>query len=542
MRRWLSIAPAVLVAVAGAVLIAYQWSGGRPLWVDEEMIAINIRDRSFADLTGTLWLGQSAPLGWLIVERIAFLAAGHAEQTLRLVPGFFGIATLAAAVWVGHRWMTAAGAFVLAALCAGGLWISFFPLELKHYSADAFFGLMIPALGAWVFDAADRARTRRRGMIWWAVAVAGTWLSNGGLLALPGCALLLAAAIWKKHGGREAARFGLGGSVWLLSFAAYYDLSLSYTHHNRYLRDHWNAEVLPAGSTVGEALSWMAARFEPLARNPGGAASWALLWVGAIAGLVLAKPRMLAALFATLPLAAFTFAAIGLVPLYERFSLWMVPALYIGLALLADRAALLASAGLRARRILLLPAAALGVIVTIASADVVAGGASEIRQRLSFDTNHGHHDRDAVAWLLAQRRPGDAVLTTRLGWPAVWWYGRMRPEDARLHEGMFQVGYRPPGRRCRPEELGEGLQGYTRALVHVGFPDIHEGYGDLLLRHLDDLGAVAGYRAFGHLGFVAIVDLHTAGREASSLDLLPRPEVERDRIAGCISIGTPRLW
>ena len=40
------------------------------MWVDEEMIALNLRDRGWLDLAGPLWLGQTAPLGWLALQRL----------------------------------------------------------------------------------------------------------------------------------------------------------------------------------------------------------------------------------------------------------------------------------------------------------------------------------------------------------------------------------------------------------------------------------------------------------------------------------------
>src|SRR5436190_17464194 len=36
----------LVVAIAGVVLDIAQWWSARPLWLDEEMIALNIRDRS----------------------------------------------------------------------------------------------------------------------------------------------------------------------------------------------------------------------------------------------------------------------------------------------------------------------------------------------------------------------------------------------------------------------------------------------------------------------------------------------------------------
>src|SRR5215510_15715524 len=113
---WLD-APTV-IGVAGAALQIYQWAGARPLWLDEEMIAVNLRDRTFAELTGTLWLAQSAPLGWLFVQRAVLLTLGTSELALRLVPVLFGVATVATAVWVGRRLMRPMAAAIFVLLCS----------------------------------------------------------------------------------------------------------------------------------------------------------------------------------------------------------------------------------------------------------------------------------------------------------------------------------------------------------------------------------------------------------------------------------------
>lgn len=542
-RQLIAATPAVLAAAAGVVVIYLQWIGARPLWVDEQMIAINIRDRAFADLGGLLWLGQSAPLGWLMLQRLVLSVAGASDLSLRFMPAMFGAATLIAAVWTGRRWMGAVGAFVLTFLCATGLWLSFFPLELKHYSADAFWGLMLPALAAWVLDASGAHRVRRRMAVWWIVAAVAHWLSNGGLLAAPGCAIVLALIIWRRHGLREALIFAAAGFVWLLSFAVYYHLSLGYTHRSGFLRSHWSREFPPAGSGPAGTVAWIASRLAPLAHNPAGASWWIALWAAAAAGFAFARSRALGLLCATAPLMAFVLAAAGFVPLYERFALWIVPSLYAGIAMLADRAALLARDARRGRRLAFLaavPAAALAVFLTV---DISARGIDDLRRARSPETNHGLNDRDSVRWLLAQRKPGDAVLTTRLGWPAIWWYGGVRPSaPVGMRPEFLEIAHRPPGNDCRPEELADALRPYTRAIVHIGFPDMPQGYDGLLLRHLDQLGAIAHYREFGHDGMAAIVDLHTPNALESTLDLIPRLRDEPRRLSGCIAVAPARLW
>src|SRR5688500_771535 len=57
-QSWLMTAPATAVAAAGIVLNISQWADARPLWLDEEMILLNLRDRGWFALGGLLWLGQ----------------------------------------------------------------------------------------------------------------------------------------------------------------------------------------------------------------------------------------------------------------------------------------------------------------------------------------------------------------------------------------------------------------------------------------------------------------------------------------------------
>ena len=150
--------PAVLLAVIVAGLDVVQLLRAAPLWVDEEMIAINLRDRPFDELPGPLWLGQSAPLGWLVIQRACLLALGTSELALRLVPLLFGLATLAAAAWVGQRWLHRWAGALLVALCGISEWMSHYVFELKHYSADAFWALLLPALAARAHQRVHRQR------------------------------------------------------------------------------------------------------------------------------------------------------------------------------------------------------------------------------------------------------------------------------------------------------------------------------------------------------------------------------------------------
>jgi hypothetical protein len=548
---WLTLAPAVAIAIAGTAFAIVQWLDNRPLWLDEEMILLNVRDRSWSALGGELWLGQSAPLGWLGVERAALIALGSGELALRLMPVLFGIGTIAVALWIGHRWMTMFGAAALVLLCAFAQHVSHYLFEAKHYSADTFWALLLPALAAWVVEG-DRAEVRaRRSLAWWIAAAAGQLMANGALLVAPGCALFLFASAWRRDGRRAALSVAAAGIVWLAAFGLHYQLALRFTHESEFLRAYWANEIPPASAGPVDRARWIYERFEPLARNPAGTAWWRSLWICAALGLAFGGRRATGMAFATVPLASFVLAGLRLVPLYDRFSLWIAPALYVGLALALDRAlSVIRHADRQGRWSVAMAAMPVLLLGTAVSADIFTRGNIEIDARPS---QHKHllNDRVAVRWLMTQLRPGDAVMTTRLGWPAVWWYGGISIANAdseglvRHPDGvaLLEVEHAGPESECGDDRLREDLKGYRRVLVYVGFRDVPPGFDYLLLHTLDRMGAIAAFSRYSDLGLAAVFDLE--GPAAADLTLhvvSPKTTQGPAPLDGCAGVRAARRW
>ena len=543
--RTVLVAPPLVLAVVLSGVDAVQWWRGPPLWLDEQMIALNVRDRSFAELTGALWLGQSAPLGWLVVERVVLLTLGSGELALRLIPFLFGIATLFAAAWIGQRWLGTFAGMLLVLICWIAEWLSHFRFELKHYSADVFWALLLPALAAWVVDrAATSEQTQRRWTIWWVAAAVGQLFSNGALLVTPACALVLLAILLRRSGVRAAARFAVTGGLWLVAFAAHYELSLKFTHHNPYLRNYWANEIPPAESDALARLWWIAARLPRLSENPGGAAHGLLLWGAATAGFLLTRHRDLALMFATVPVSAVVLAALRLVPLYERFSVWIVPALFVGVALLLNRGLRAFSGGAvaatAARAAVQVAAVAVSIIV---SADIWRSGYPALDLGPPRNSNHGLDDRSSVGWLLERAAPGDAILTTRLGWPAIWWYGDipirrpLRGGELRPDVVAYQVTHEAPGANCASYE--DFFRTHRRALVYVGFPDMPDGFYDLLLSEMTRSGMIVDHRRFAGRSNLLVIERRPVGAaDQQAGNAAPQP----DALEGCTTLGRPRRW
>jgi len=533
-QLWIQARPklpeAMLVAfvIASAVLDFHQLFGAAPLWVDEEMIALNFRDRSFSELGGRLWLGQSAPYGWLVVQRAVLLTLGSSEVALRLVPTLFGIATSVAALWIAKRWLTWPAGLVFVLMCIFGRALSHYRVEVKHYSGDAFWALLLPALAVWATEGAAADARRRRMIIWWMVAAAGLWLANGAVLVLPACALLVLATTLTRDGVRAASKQAAWGLVWFGSFALHYAISLRHTAH---LRQYWAGEFPPRAAGWLETLRWFGGRLDRIGTDIGGSDAGLFFWVLAGCGLVWSARTALGLAFGGVAVSGFVFALLRIVPMYDRFSLWMVPALYAGIALVIDRAVrsarAAARAGNRVRPAWMMAVAAAAIVLC---AGILRRGADRLHMERPT-SKQGIDDRTAVSWLMSHRQPTDVLISTRLGLPALWWYGRISiaGDGSQGTRGMYTVEHRQQGPGCG---LADALKEHRRVLVSIGFPDMPKGFDELLFAELDRMGAISAYREEAALSRAAVVDLGSPGPDAPAfVDREPRPAID-----GCVVI------
>jgi hypothetical protein len=547
-RRSWSYGIAALIAAAGAVSLVYQWYRTRPLWVDEEMIALNLRDRHFAELAGPLWMNQAAPFGWLALQRLVLVEIGTGERALRAVPVLFAIATLIAAFWVGRRWMGPLGAATMVLLCSFAEFISYFPLEIKHYSADVFFGLLLPALAVWTMESA----TTRRVVIWWLTASAGLWFANGAVFVVPGCAVVLCVWAWHRAGWRRALQVALPAVIWLASFAVHYRLSIGPAMQNQELQNYWSSALPPKTSDLGALVGWLGAQAEPLAINPGGTGLWIAFWLAAAGGLFLAARANLplGLVLLSVPIMAFLLAMLRLVPLRGRLFLWAIPALYAALAIAADETARCAGQSLAGRRWLRACVFALGAVIAIAvSLDIVRSGVKAVSTQPA--SKHNLDDRSALRILMAIRGPGDALATMHLGLPAVWWYGGVSVRAPSLGRTFEQDGgpileiERRWGADCVRENLTAALAGRNRVALYLGFESRGvEGLLELVLDSLSQLGRLTAYRGVAEEGVVAVFDLRQPPK--SWMVMLTRPTGQAlkpvPRPPGCVGFFPAVRW
>jgi uncharacterized membrane protein len=137
-----------MLILIGVALRLAQYMANRSLWLDESCLALKILHRSLGQLLEPLDYGQAAtlavlmvekqtaPLAFLIVEKLVTQILGSSEYALRFFPLVCGIVSLFLFYNVTKRLLSPRGISLALALFAVSWPLIYYSSELKQYSSD----------------------------------------------------------------------------------------------------------------------------------------------------------------------------------------------------------------------------------------------------------------------------------------------------------------------------------------------------------------------------------------------------------------------
>lgn len=125
-----------LVVGVGAVLRLVRYFDDRSLWLDESFLALNIVGKSLTELMGPLDYVQSAPPGFLGLEKTVVTVLGDDEAALRLFPLVSGIAALLLFRSITARLLPKGPALLALTLFAVNEQLVYYSSEVKPYATD----------------------------------------------------------------------------------------------------------------------------------------------------------------------------------------------------------------------------------------------------------------------------------------------------------------------------------------------------------------------------------------------------------------------
>lgn len=421
-RRLLEAAP-MLAVLVGAVLRVRQLVEVRSLWMDEAMLAVNIVERPLSGLAAPLELNQGAPLGFLVLQKLATLALGSSDLVLRLLPFVASIAALALFARVATNWIGRAGLLAV-------LWMALstplvdYATEAKQYSSDVFVAvLLLWVTRPWV---ARRANDRDH-MVLAVVGAASLWLSHPASFALPGIGIVVAAQALRPFSRRGLLQAAMVAAAWGISAILLYEFSLASLAANTALLNYWKDYFLPLhGGGAGTWLVWALRAF--VQDTAGLVPAEPVLAVAAIGLVSLAWRRPAMAVLALMPIVvALAASAAELYPFGHRLLLFATPGLFL---LAAEGVGCVATAAARASSLVAprLASPVAGLVGLALGLMLLVQPARAAWERMAHP-RVVEHLRPGLEYLVAHRLPGDGVYVYYGAKPAFRFYSKSLPLD-----------------------------------------------------------------------------------------------------------------
>ena len=250
---WLTIGVGILLRLA-------QYVANRSLWLDEAYLALNISQRSFAGLLQPLDYGQAAPVGFLLLEKLFVTMFGNTDYVLRLVPLLCGVASIILFRELALRYVGQRAALIALAMFAISDTLIYYASELKPYSSDVTMTLALLLIATVIYD---EGWTIGRVALFGLVGALAVWFAYPVAFVLAGIGVVLFVTYALRRDWPSVVKLVYTGVVWLVSFAAYFVVSLRYVSQSEYLRSYWQDRnaFMPLLPTSFSDLKWFFTAF-----------------------------------------------------------------------------------------------------------------------------------------------------------------------------------------------------------------------------------------------------------------------------------------
>lgn len=226
-----------LIIAFGTAVRLVQYFYNRSLWADEAVLALNIVNRSFFELFQPLDYEQGAPIGFLIVEKLAIQLFGNNEYALRLFPLISSIAALLMFYQLTKRFIPRSAVPIGLALFASLPHLIYYSSEVKQYSTDVAIALLLFLL---LLPLTNPKLHRSQLVKFSLVGAIAIWFSHPAIFTLAGIGLTSAILTLHHRQLEKIKPLSIIFSSWLLSFILFYWLSLSKLTGDPELMTSWS--------------------------------------------------------------------------------------------------------------------------------------------------------------------------------------------------------------------------------------------------------------------------------------------------------------
>ena len=239
----------------GFVIIVREHIGGRSLWVDEAMLALNM-NRSFSELLKPLYYNQTSPILFLFAARFFTLIFGISDYSLRILPLISGLGSLYVFFLICRRFLGGTAAIVSMLLFILSYRLIYYANEFKQYSTDMFFSLLF---FYFFLDLREEGFSLKKGIVIALIGLVSIWFSFSAIVVI-----ILFAILALYYFIRDKNRKGLifimvSGFLWALNILAEYVFVYRRNPNFEFepLLDYWVGGFMPFPPANWEEVLWL---------------------------------------------------------------------------------------------------------------------------------------------------------------------------------------------------------------------------------------------------------------------------------------------
>jgi hypothetical protein len=315
----------------GALLRLVPYLFNRSLWLDECLLALNIINRTFAQLLRPLDYYQGAPVGFLMVERAAVQGIGSSEYALRLFPFLCGIASLLLFYRLAKVTVSPQAVPIALGLFATSDHLIYYSSEAKQYSSDVAIALSL--LLAAIFYQSCRL-TAMRAFLFGLLGATLIWFSHPSMFVLAGIGASMALFCFVEKQWARLGSLMIAFSMWAFSLVVCYLISLRHLSADATLLNYWSSSFPPSRLLSVAAVEWLVSTCFAIFKSPVGlelSGLAAFIFLVGFVSMSSNKKHTLLLLMSPVP---FTFiaAAFHKYPFSGRLLLFLAPALLLVIA------------------------------------------------------------------------------------------------------------------------------------------------------------------------------------------------------------------
>ena len=255
------IAFSVLILL-GVVFRARHYFSGRSLWLDEAMLALDILNLSFGELTQQpLPYQQGAPIGFLFFVKAITHITGDSEYAFRLYSFGASLIALFLLAYLAKRHLNKGGALFALALFTSNTHLIYYSAETKQYMGDVAVTLWLLFL---LHHQLEGVFSQRKFALFSFSSIILIWFSHPAVFVVAALGIVLAV-----HYAQEKNRVALSFALLNLALSGISALLLYFLHlrslsASKFLNAFWDEAFLPYPPT----LRWFLLRWDGILEHP----------------------------------------------------------------------------------------------------------------------------------------------------------------------------------------------------------------------------------------------------------------------------------